>query len=205
MQLLFTVTGNITVDNSSLYKWYEQIPNIFTNSMGNPMWLPLMAIGVTIDTVTNRERHALGIDQPSFYPATQNMLSYGIKYPTVQIYQKYAIDTARFLGANESIAEKDMKEVIAFEILLAKSSAKETARNASLVNSTTVGELPDFPCGNDCPENILEAPSWQKYFDNIFQTAGINNVTIKSNDSVILMNPQYFEALVPILNETNPR
>ena len=66
MQLLFTVTGNITVDTSNLYKWYEQIHNIFTNSMRNPMWLPLMPIGVTLDTVTNRERHTLGIDQPSF-------------------------------------------------------------------------------------------------------------------------------------------
>ena len=112
--------------------------------MGNPMWLPLMAIGVTVDTVKNREQNSLGTDQPSFYPATQTMLSYGITYPTVKVYHKYAVDSAIFLGANETIAEKDMKEVIEFEILLAKAATKETARNATLVNSTIIQDLPEF-------------------------------------------------------------
>ena len=173
--------------------------------MGNPMWLPLMAVGVTVDTVQNREQHSLGTDQPSFYPATQTMLSYGITYPTVKVYHQYAIDSAVFLGANKTLAENDMKDVIDLEILLAKASSKETARNASLVNSTIVENLPEFPCGNLCIQNTTDTPSWQTFFQNIFDAAGIKDVKIHPNDSVVHMNPQYFEYLVPILNDTNPR
>ena len=200
---------NFLQNNTSSYKWYDMIPKIFKSNMGNPMWLPLMAVGVTINTVDNRDQHSLGLDQPSFYPATQTMLSYGIEYPTVQIYSKYAIDAAIFLGANKATAEKDMKDVIEFEILLAKASSKETARNASLVNSTIVSELQDFPCGNVCTNDDgdegISNPSWLKYFNDIFEASGIENVTVNANDSVVHLNPPYFEALVPILNETNPR
>ena len=205
MESWITASSTISENSSSSYKWYEQIPKIYANSRGTPVWLPLMAVGVTVDMVKNREKYSLGIDQPSFYPATQNMLHYGNKYPTVQIYQKYAIDTAIFLGANKTIAQQDMKDVIEFEIMLAKASAKETARNASLVNSTTVGELPDFPCGKHCHENVQETPSWQNYFNNIFESAGISETKINLNDSVIHLNPQYFDTLVNVLNETNPR
>ena len=172
--------------------------------MGNPMWLPLMAIGVTVDTVINREQNSLGTDQPSFYPATQTMLSYGITYPTVKVYHKYAVDSAIFLGANETIAEKDMKEVIEFEILLAKAATKETARNATLVNSTIIQDLPEFPCGALCQKNETEKPTWETFFNNIFTASG-NNITLCSNESIIHLNPPYFNSLIPIINGTNPR
>ena len=196
------MTTNDTMKNTTSYKWYEQIPKIFKLKMGNPMWLPIMAVGVTIDTVKNREQHSLGIDQPQFYPATQTMMSYGITYPTVKIYHQYAVDSAIFLGASKDVAEKEMKDVMEFEILLARASTKETARNATLVNSTTVNDLPDLPCGNYCSDG--ETPSWEKFFNDIFQASG-NNITISSNDSVIQLNPPFFEAIVPILNQTDPR
>ena len=221
-------------------KWYEQLPKIFNNSMGNPMWLPLMAVGVTLDTIEDRDKYALGIDQPSFYPATQNMLSYGITYPTVQLYYKFMVDAAVLIGANRSIAEKDMKEVIDFEILLAKASAKEVARNASLVSMKNIADFPPLPCGEEihCPlsdndegndrkdeiekgdENsttihstdgtlknnvTITTPSWHVFFNKLYQAQGITNITINANESIILLNPQYFEKLLDLLNQTHPR
>ena len=172
--------------------------------MGNPMWLPLLAIGVTVDTVNNREQHSLGSDQPSFYPATQTMLSYGISYPTVKIYHQYAIDSAIFLGANKTVAEKDMTDVIEFEILLAKASTKETARNATLVNSTTIEDLPEFPCGMYCLGQDIQNPTWEKFFNHILKASG-NNITLDHKESFIHLNPPYFNSLIPLLNETNQR
>ena len=199
------MTSNHSEVNESISdKWYEKIPKIFELNMGNPMWLPLLAIGVTVDTVNNREKNSLGSDQPSFYPATQTMLSYGITYPSVKVYHKYAVDSAIFLGANETVAEKDMKDVIEFEIRLAKASAKETARNATLVNSTTIQDLPEFPCGINCSDNESQKPTWEKFFNRIFISSG-NNITLNPNDSFVHLNPPYFDSLVPLLNETNPR
>ena len=115
------------------------------------------------------------------------------------------VDSAVLLGANRSIAQEDMRQVVDFEILLAKASDKETARNATVVDITKIMELPKFPRGKSCEDSREEPPTWQAYFNSLLRAAEINDITINPKDTVIQMNPQYFEKLIPLLNETNPR
>lgn len=59
------------------------------------------------------------IDQPSL-PISREVLIKGFEDKIVQAYYKYQNELAVLLGADKKRAEKEMKDVVNFEIALAK-------------------------------------------------------------------------------------
>jgi predicted metalloendopeptidase len=75
----------------------------------------------------------LQIDQPTL-GVDRDYLIKGMDSDIVQAYHKYQIDTAIIYGADKSFAESEMKDVLNFEIEIAKiSTPKEERRNMTLL------------------------------------------------------------------------
>lgn len=84
----------------------------------------------------------LQIDQPSL-GIDRDYLIKGTSSDIVQAYHEYQIDTAVIYGAERSFAESEMKDVLNFEIEVAKiSTPKEERRNMTrLYNPITIREF----------------------------------------------------------------
>lgn len=66
----------------------------------------------------------LQIDQPYLGPASQFFIK-GFNDPFVKAYYKFMVDVAVIFGASKARANKEMKEVMEFQIELAKVNIKE--------------------------------------------------------------------------------
>lgn len=112
----------------------------------------------------------------------------------VEAYHSYQVDTAVIYGADRATAEKEMRDALDFEILLATkaSLAREDRRNSSqLYNPINLEKLQEkFPSLN-----------WIEYF-NTFLTKE-NQVT--ADEVIIMSNETIFLNLHQILESTPKR
>ena len=128
---------------------------------------------------------------------SKEYLDKGKNEPEVQAYFKFMVETAKFLGADETIAKEELLPVLEFEMKLANISAKrEDRRNKTLLyNPTTLGE---FKTDKGLPK------SWTNYIQRILTYP---NAKIDINDSelVIINDLNFFGNLSGIMANTSNR
>merc|ERR1711951_175711 len=96
------------------------------------------------------------------------------------------------MGAEEGVAEEEMREALALEIEIAKAStSRENRRDPnSMYNPTTVGamkSLPGFP------------PSFKEYFSRFFKACSSVEVELGNDEKIIVADPQYLTKVSAIL------
>ena len=94
-------------------------------------------------------------------------------------------ETAVLFGADPSTVDETMRDVIDFEIKLAKiSTAKEKRRNHTMLYNPVM--LKDFPILEGSP------PSWVEYVDRIL----FEQHCITEEEIVIIKDPDYFKVFL---------
>lgn len=134
------------------------------------------------------------IDQPNL-GLNREYLIKGLSDKLVEAYHSYQVDTAVIYGADQSTAEREMRDALDFEILLATkaSLAREDRRNSSkLYNPIKIKTLQEkFPSLN-----------WVEYF-NTFLIEKKNQVN--EDEIIIMSNETIFLELYQLLESTPKR
>ena len=124
---------------------------------------------------------------------SKDLLSKGFYDPTVQAYLRYMIDTAVYLGADESEAEQDLQQVLKFEMdLVEMVPSDDELRNLSIWNNQMT---------------ILEASKLYPDFhllDHIKQIIG-SGIMINESEIVNVSLLEYFTALRDFLPTVSKR
>ena len=50
-------------------------------------------------------------------------------------------------------------------------------------------------CGTVVVDHICSAPTWEEYLTKLFKASGNSNITIHSNDTIIIKDTSYFKIL----------
>merc|ERR1711936_657879 len=153
-----------------------------------------LLINFSIGTdIKNSSWRVIDIDQASLGQA-QTYLVKGLEDRTVAAYYKYMVNVAVLLGAERSVAEREMKESIEFEIELAHASTPREMRRDSnrMYNPMMIRDLTEY------------APMvpWLEYINNIL-TPEI--LVVDDTERVILDEPGYMRNLTEILKRTPKR
>merc|ERR1719357_833771 len=113
----------------------------------------------------------------------------------MKAYLKYMVDTAVFLGADRDIANQEMKDVLDFEIKLAKISLpREDKRNfTKLYHKMIVKEVsllyPEFP--------------WVEYLNSFLPIEA--NINIDDKEEVIVKVPKYIKDFAALISTVPAR
>ncbi|XP_033220986.1 neprilysin-2-like [Belonocnema kinseyi] len=137
-------------------------------------------------------KNVLNIDQP-MPRVDREALIKGFKDKTVSDYYHNMIDTAVKYGANKGRAQKELRDVLDFEIKLAAItlSDEERRNQAALENLMTVKDLTrKYPFVH-----------WKKYFNAILKSAFI----IGDDEIIKVSVPTFFKNLGKLLKKTHKR
>ena len=143
------------------------------------------------------ERMGMYLDQAALGYYRGGLIN-GFNDTYVQYYYKAMVDSAILMGADKARAHKEMEQALRFEIKLANilDPFKERRDASKLYNKKTVRDLegqPGYP------------PSIINHINKIFAYAGVPEVKVYENDTVILRSPTYFEKLSEVLRDTSKR
>ncbi|XP_033220985.1 neprilysin-2-like [Belonocnema kinseyi] len=149
----------------------------------------------TFDIVTDFKdstRNVLDIDQPMMRVDREALIK-GFKDKTVSDYYNTMVNSAVKYGANKARAQKELRDVLDFEINLASITVSEEQRSnqATLENLMTVKVL---------KEKYPYVP-WKKYFNTILKSAFV----IGDDEIIKVSAPTFFEKLGPLLEKTPKR
>ena len=175
-------------DDGSDFSWYESTYKLSRAGLGNA-WIVSVFVATDDGDTTKR---AIFIDQPSL-GLSREFLVKGFEAEYVQHYYTFMKESAVLLGAAEDVAEREMKEVLTFEIKLAEASkAKEERRNATLLyNPRTLGDIESLPG---------HPPSWKEYVSTI-----VEGEDISGSETVIVQNLDYLNKMSVVLKSTDPK
>lgn len=150
----------------------------------------LIDLSVTPD-FRNNTRHIIDLDQTSLGMPDRNYLLRGLNDSAVAAYYKLMVDSAVFLGANRTVAEKEMYETLQFETTLASYCLpREERRNiSSLYNKMNIAQI----------ETLAPNIKWAKYFDSLLGT------TVAPTDEIIVNVPKFLTKLDALLQTTDKR
>lgn len=150
----------------------------------------LIDLSVTPD-FRNNTRHIIDLDQTSLGMPDRNYLLRGLNDSAVAAYYKLMVDSAVFLGANRTIAEKEMYDALQFETTLASYCLpREERRNiSSLYNKMTIDEI----------EKLAPNIKWSKYFNSLLGT------NVLPDDEIIVNVPKFLTKLDSLLQNTDKR
>lgn len=150
----------------------------------------LIDLSVTPD-FRNNTRHVIDVDQTSLGMPDRNYLLRGLNDSAVAAYFKLMVDSAVFLGANRSVAEKEMYETLQFETTLAGYCLpREERRNvSSLYNKMTVEQI----------EKMAPIVDWKRYLNSLLGTE------VKTDEEIIVNVPKFLVNLNEVLKTTEKR
>ena len=135
--------------NGGDFKWNELASRLSQEGLDSK---PMILIGILPDEKDSL-RNKIWIDEP-WLGLSREYLIKGFNDKDVQAYYNYMVKTAVFLGAQEDVAEQEMKEALEFELKLAELSLpREERRNeTALYNPMTLAEVqnlyPEIPMNN---------------------------------------------------------
>ncbi|KAK2585581.1 hypothetical protein KPH14_010214 [Odynerus spinipes] len=140
----------------------------------------------------NSTMRLIDLDQASL-GLSREYLSKGFEDKIVRAYYDYMVDIAVILGANKTIAQKELRESLDFEMKLANISLpNEKRRNATLLyNPMTIDEL----------SKLFPSIPWKKYFNTLLAPSA----QVEDNEVVIVSVPSYIKSLENLLRETPKR
>ncbi|CAO1406059.1 unnamed protein product [Diamesa serratosioi] len=151
----------------------------------------IFKLTVAADRLNNTNR-IIYIEQPTLV-LSRDILLKGLSNTIVQAYYSYQVDMAVLYGADKSCAEKEMKEVLEFEIALANISLpNEKRRNATaLYNPMTIKDLQiKYPYNQ-----------WLEYFNVILP----EKIQLKEDEIIIVSVISFFDELGKLLEKTPKR
>ncbi|KAL7013332.1 hypothetical protein ACKWTF_015336 [Chironomus riparius] len=171
-------------------KWtWQQLVNGF-NKQG--FWIGNLVTFAVKSDYKNTTKRISYIDQ-TMLGLDREYLIEGLENNVVQAYHSYQVDLAVLYGADPQHAEKEMKDVLEFEIALANISIpKEDSRDFNIsYNLMSIKELQEkYPFNN-----------WLEYIN--FFMPEVSKVT---EDEIINVNePRFFDALGSLLKTTPKR
>jgi len=171
------------------FSWIETTYKFRENSYSTDLLIDF-SIGTDIK---NSSWRVIDIDQASLGQA-QTYLVKGLSDRTVSAYYKYMVNVAVLLGAERSVAERELKDSIEFEMELARASMPREMRRDSnrMYNPMMIRDLNEY------------APMvpWLEYINKIL-TPEI--LVVKDTERVILDEPGYLRNLTEILKRTPKR
>ncbi|KAE8748157.1 hypothetical protein FOCC_FOCC005160 [Frankliniella occidentalis] len=146
---------------------------------------------INID-LKNSTSRVIDIDQASL-GLSREYLHKGLEDKLVKEYYKYQVDIAVIFGADRAVAEKDMLDVVNFEINMANISLpNEQRRNSTkLYNPMKISEL---------QERYPSIP-WKEYMEKILPAS----ITLSDSEVIIVDVPEYFSKLEKLLAMTPKR
>ncbi|KAI8795245.1 neprilysin-1, partial [Biomphalaria glabrata] len=113
----------------------------------------------------------------------------------LQVYQAYALDVTKMLNATDPVlAERDIQEIIAFEVQLAKLYIPKSLRrdNEEMYNKMTIKEF----------SKMVPEFDWVRYFHESYKPVGFN---ITEDEHIIVYAPSYFRGFGQLYQRTDKR
>eukprot|EP00092_Neocalanus_flemingeri_P016471 GFUD01017824.1.p1 GENE.GFUD01017824.1~~GFUD01017824.1.p1 ORF type:complete len:761 (-),score=194.29 GFUD01017824.1:231-2513(-) len=171
------------------FKWHELSIKASDEGLSSDR---MISIGIGTDSRDSVKR-ILEIDQPGLGLSREYLIK-GFKDKDVQAYYNYMVQTAVFMGADETVAEVEMKEALELELKLAEMSLpREERRNiTALYNPMTIGEVQEL---------YPEIPLLQ-YINDILGSA---DVTVDENEVVNVAVPKYITDFRQYIATTSAR
>ncbi|CAG5129048.1 unnamed protein product, partial [Candidula unifasciata] len=110
------------------------------------------------------------------------------------VYKKYAYDVAIMFGADPKVAQKDVDDMVNFEIELAKITIPREERrdNEKMYNKMTIKQFAELVPGFD----------WLDYLQKIYGTVGIN---ITETEKIVVYAPAYFQKFAKLYQTVQKR
>jgi len=141
----------------------------------------------------NSSWRVIDIDQASLGMSREYLVN-GLEDDDVNSYYNYMVNVAVLLGAERTVAEKELKASLLFEIELAHASKpREERRNATrLYNPMMIRDL----------EKYAPMVPWLDYINNILTK---DLVQVEETERVILDEPGYLVNLTKLLPKTEKR
>lgn len=173
--------------NASNFDWIDTLIRFrelgFTHDI-------LLDLSVTPD-FRNNTRHIIDLDQTTLGMPDRNYYNNGLNDSSVAAYYKLMVDSAVFLGANRSTAEKEMLEALQFESTLASYCLpREERRNmSSLYNKMNIDQI----------KTLAPNINWKKYFNSLL------GIRITSKDEIIVDVPKFLTQLDMLLQNTDKK
>jgi len=153
----------------------------------------MISIGVGTDSADSTLRR-LEVDQPSLGLSREYLIK-GFEDKDVQAYYRYMVDIAVFLGAEQQVAEYQMKKALELELKLAEISLpREERRNkTALYNPMTIKEASEF----------YPSLPWVEYINVILDPE--RKVNVDENEIVNVAVPQYLKDFKDFIDDIEPR
>merc|ERR1711953_320845 len=175
--------------NEEDFSWLDTTYKFRENSYSTDL---LIDFSIQTDIKLSSWR-VIDIDQASLGQA-QTYLVKGLSDRTVAAYYKYMVNVAVLMGAERSVAERELKDSIEFEMELARASTPREMRRDSnrMYNPMMIRDLKEY------------APMvpWLEYINNIL-TPEI--LVVEDTERVILDEPGFLKNLTEILKRTPKR
>ncbi|XP_053378929.1 neprilysin-like isoform X2 [Mercenaria mercenaria] len=164
---------------------------------------PIINIYIS-SNVKDSEKYIIYLDQPSFgLPGRLYYLQDSLSHMR-EAYVTLASSIAKLFGAEEAIAEREMREILELEIDLANISMKPEDRrdNEALYNKMRISEL---------KQNFTEPGStdpiqfdWLEYIGGVFDLEGVK-IPMNESEHVVVRAVPYFEKLFNVLQKHGKR
>nr|CAH0110462.1 unnamed protein product [Daphnia galeata] len=150
------------------------------------------------------DQPSLGL--PSFILRNNNLTSYPVEaYFTFISGAALAIRDAIGGGANDTDIIRDIQEMINFHIELANILTLEEHRSkwnlTRIYNPFSLSELQSWTDEANATEAMGQI-NWYEHLTDIYSAA---NVTINRDEQIIVIEPEYLQRLVQLLDQTSPR
>ncbi|XP_050412278.1 neprilysin-4 isoform X2 [Patella vulgata] len=142
----------------------------------------------------NSDVNIIQLDQPDLGMPSRDYYLKGRNNKAVLVYEKFAQEVAALLGANKTIAERDIALMIDLETEIANLTIPQDQRrdNEKLYNRMTIKELSERIPGFD----------WLRYLQLVFKSV---NISINETEELVVYAPDYLENMVKLINRTEKR
>jgi hypothetical protein len=206
-------SGKSTLPHNS--EWFNVVPKIVKEGLSytdGRIELPIFNVDVGVNDLTRNE-YALKIDSPDYdewdgsnwdeewegfglqdldyymelhFNRTTSLLKYintdsNISIPINQLLNRsIEIDDALY-SISSYVDDRFYK------------AARDYGLGYKEYKQTTISELLPIPCGTT--GSGCKPPTWITFIDSVFQASGNKNVEIKSNQTVLIKDPEYFDQL----------
>lgn len=159
---------------------------------------PIISFYVGLDSKDTSVR-VLMMDQPGFGMPGQKYYQVSRNDTMIQAYEGLIRGVSKLLGqADPDTAEKEIKEIVDFEILLANISVPDEDRRDSnvLYNPMTLEEVHN---------NYSQAFDWKRYVTKMASLPEVSLLDVTNQERIINKSPSYFQSLTGVLQNTPKR
>lgn len=163
---------------------------------------PLMGVFVGIDD-RNSSKYVLKMDKTNF-GLNARFFSGDRDSKVLKAYETYITGVALLLGGeNVTKVQKEVKEMVNFEIKLENISVSDSRDSNVVYNPMTLANISkQYNFGSAGGKGLTF--DWNDYITTLLKQHNIN-ITVTSEEIIINQSPPYYENLTQLLQSTEPR